>query len=200
MAKFYDQLTPKLIEFIQHQHLFFTASGTAESRINLSPKGMDTFRVISPQQVAYLDVTGSGNETAAHLKHDGRLTFMFCSFELDPLILRLYGRGFVVSQVDDAWEDWSEHFETLPGTRQIVGLRIESVQTSCGYGVPEYEFRGDRPKLIQWAQKKGDDGIRQYWQDKNQVSIDGLPTGLNGSGALQQWWTRRLNNNLKSSS
>lgn len=182
MAKFYDQLTSQLIEFIERQHLFFTASGTAESRINLSPKGMDTFRVISDQQVAYLDVTGSGNETAAHLKHDGRLTFMFCSFEQTPMILRLYGQGEVISPSEPGWKDWSQHFECFPGTRQIVVLNIESVQTSCGYAVPQYDFRGDRPKLIQWAQKKGDDGIRDYWQEKNQVSIDGLPTGLHIAG------------------
>lgn len=179
MAKFYDSLSSKLMEFIERQHIFFTASATTDSRINLSPKGMDTLRVINAQTVAYLDVTGSGNETAAHLRHDGRLTLMFCSFDDAPLILRLYGRGFVVPQGSEDWEEWLSHFEPLPGTRQIVGLNIETVQTSCGYGVPEYDFRSDRPKLNQWAEKKGDDGIRQYWQDKNQVSIDGLPTGLN---------------------
>ncbi len=178
MSKFYKSITPALQTFIEQQHLFFTASSTAESRINLSPKGMDTFRILDPKTVAYLDLTGSGNETCAHIKQDGRLTLMFCSFEGEPLILRLYGQGKVIHQHHSNWAQAMAAFKTIAGVRQIILLEIESLQTSCGFGVPCYEYKGDRPKLVQWAKRKGEAGIHQYWQDKNQVSIDGLPTGL----------------------
>lgn len=180
MAKFFDELTPKQIEFIEQQKLFFTASGTADSRINLSPKGMDTFRVIDPGTVAYLDLTGSGNETAAHLKHDGRLTIMFCSFSGAPLILRLYGHGEVVSRDAVDWQTWSDRFGEFPAVRQIVKLRVESVQASCGYGVPEFEFKASRTKLTEWAESKSESQVKQYWEQKNGTSIDGLDTGLLG--------------------
>ena len=180
MARFYDQLTPELTDFIRRQHVFFTASGTAAGRINLSPKGMDTFRVLGPDRVAYLDLTGSGNETAAHVLADGRLTIMFCSFDAKPLVLRLYGRGNVVRPRDPAWADLAGHFELLPGARQIVTMRVESLQTSCGFAVPRYELREERRMLADWAEKKGPDGIATYWAQKNQTSIDGLPTKLLG--------------------
>lgn len=178
MAKFYSKLEPKLIEFIEAQHIFFTATAPNEGRTNVSPKGMDSFAVISPQEVAYLDLTGSGNETAAHIKQNHRLTIMFCSFEGDPLILRLYGTGFVVRRQDELWEFYRAFFPSLPGERQIIGLRVESVQTSCGYAVPEYAYQGERPTLMRWAQKKGPAGLLAYWQEKNQTSIDGLPSDL----------------------
>lgn len=182
MSKFYQSITPTLKTFIEQQHLFFTASGTAESRINLSPKGMDTFRILSSKTVAYLDLTGSGNETCAHLKHDGRLTIMFCSFEGDPLILRLYGQGKVIHQHHPDWNEAVKPFDAIAGVRQIIVLDVESVQTSCGYGVPLYRYEGDRPKLVQWAKRKGESGIQKYWHDKNLVSIDGLSTGLLADG------------------
>jgi len=178
MAKFYPALNDELRAFIARQQLFFTASAAAEGRVNLSPKGMDSLRCLDDQTVAYLDVTGSGNETAAHLLADGRLTLMFCSFDTQPLILRLYGRGRVVRPRDEEWQPLFERFEPLPGARQIMVLDIEAAQTSCGYGVPRYELIGERDTLRRWAENKGPQGLQDYWRDKNQTSIDGLPTHI----------------------
>ena len=178
MAKFYSALNDELRDFIARQHVFFTASATGEGRINLSPKGMDCFRCLDDRTVAYLDVTGSGNETAAHLHADGRITLMFCSFDTQPLILRLYGRGQVVHPRDGEWESLSHHFPPLAGARQIMRVSLDSVQTSCGYGVPLYEYAGERQTLLRWAEKKGAQGLADYQREKNQTSIDGLPTRL----------------------
>jgi len=178
MARFYPALDDRHCEFIAAQKLFFTATGTASSRHNLSPKGMDSLRVIDPRSVAYLDLTGSSNETAAHLRHDGRMTMMWCSFDAEPLILRVYGRGRAVRRQDAEWGELRGHFPALPGERQIILLQIESVQTSCGYAVPRYTYDGERDTLARWAEKKGAVGLLDYWRGKNQVSIDGLPTGL----------------------
>ena len=178
MARFYPALEAKHRAFIAAQKIFFAATGTADSRLNLSPKGMDSLRVLADTRVAYLDLTGSGNETAAHLKHDGRMTLMWCSFDTDPLILRLYGRGRAVHRQDAEWGALRRHFPELPGERQIIVLDIESVQTSCGYAVPMYAYQGERDTLARWAEKKGTVGLLDYWREKNQVSIDGLPTDL----------------------
>lgn len=178
MAKFYTALNDELSAFIVRQHLFFTATATGEGRINLSPKGMDSFRCLDGNTVAYLDVTGSGNETAAHLRADGRITLMFCSFDTQPVILRLYGQGRVVRPRDAEWDALFRHFPPLAGTRQIMVIDIESAQTSCGYGVPLYDYAGERETLLKWAEKKGPQGLAEYWQEKNQTSIDGLPTQL----------------------
>jgi hypothetical protein len=178
MARFYPTLEGRHRDFIAAQKLFFTATGTASSRLNLSPKGMDSLRVLSDTRVAYLDLTGSGNETAAHLKHDGRMTLMWCSFDADPLILRVYGHGRAVRRQDAEWPDLRAYFPALPGERQLIVLDIESVQTSCGYAVPLYAYRGERDTLARWVEKKGGIGLLDYWRDKNQVSIDGLSTGL----------------------
>ena len=178
MARFYPQLEDSHRAFIAAQHLFFTATATAGGRINLSPKGMDSLRVLDPRRVAYLDLTGSGNETAAHLGHDGRITLMFCSFDTDPLILRLYGRGRAVRRQDPAWAGLRPQFPDLPGERQLIVIDVESVQTSCGYAVPRYDYRGERDTLARWAEKKGAAGLLDYWREKNTLSIDGLPTRL----------------------
>ena len=178
MSKFYKTVTPELQEFIRQQQMFFTATAIATGRVNLSPKGIDSFRILDDRTVAYLDLTGSGNETSAHLLVDPRMTIMFCGFEKKPWILRLYGNGTVVRPGDEAWATLATNFEVFPGTRQIVQLSVESAQTSCGMGVPQYEFQGQRSGLIQWAEKKGESGVHQYWKDKNQVSIDGLPTRI----------------------
>jgi hypothetical protein len=178
MAKFYAELTDDLCDFISRQHLFFTATAAAEGRINLSPKGMDSFRCLDRRTVAYLDVTGSGNETAAHLRADGRITVMFCSFDTRPVILRLYGHGRVIRPRDAEWNATIKHFTPLSGTRQIMVVKVESVQTSCGYGVPLYRYEGERETLQRWADKKGAQGLADYWREKNQTSIDGLPTRL----------------------
>ncbi|MHB9119014.1 MAG: pyridoxamine 5'-phosphate oxidase family protein [Burkholderiales bacterium] len=178
MAKFYPALTPELADFIARQSVYFTASAPAEGRINLSPKGLDSFRVLDPKHVAYLDLTGSAAETAAHLKENGRITLMFCSFAGDPLILRLYGWGRAIRPRDGEWGELSRHFPSFPGTRQIIRVEIESVQTSCGFGVPLLDYRGERADLLQWSEKKGEEGVRRYQQEKNRTSIDGKPTGL----------------------
>jgi hypothetical protein len=176
MAKFYTHLDDSLRAFIGGQKMFFTATAPADGRINLSPKGMDTFRCLDGgRRVAYLDLTGSGNETAAHLAENGRLTVMFCSFAEQPLILRIYGRGRVVRPADEEWSGLRPHFPALPGERQIVLLDVESAQTSCGFAVPVYELKEERQRLAEWALSKGEDGILDYRREKNQVSIDGLP-------------------------
>jgi hypothetical protein len=176
MAKFYTRLDDGLQKFIGEQKMFFTATSPAEGRINLSPKGMDTFRCFDEgRRVAYLDLTGSGNETAAHLSENGRMTVMFCSFSEQPLILRIYGRGRVVRPVDEEWSSLRPLFPVLPGERQIVLLEVESAQTSCGFAVPVYELKEERRRLVEWTLGKGEDGIRDYRREKNQVSIDGLP-------------------------
>lgn len=178
MAKFYSQLTSELQNFIAEQKVFFTATAPIEGRINLSPKGIDTFCCIDFQTVAYLDLTGSGNETSAHLEENGRMTIMFCSFSEKPLILRLYGMGEAIRPRDPNWENYHVYFQTLPGERQIIVLKIVCVQTSCGFGVPIYEFQQERQTLIDTAKKKGEKGLQDYWQAKNVKSIDGLPTKL----------------------
>ncbi|WP_310483763.1 pyridoxamine 5'-phosphate oxidase family protein [Chamaesiphon sp. VAR_48_metabat_403] len=178
MAKFYSQLDAQLCKFIGQQQLFFTATAPLDGRINLSPKGIDTFRCLDYNQVGYLDLTGSGNETAAHLQQNGRMTIMFCSFTDKPLILRIYGTGEVVRPDTDRWDNLIDKFADVPGKRQLILLQVESVQTSCGYGVPIYELQSERSTLIDWAVNKGTDGVRNYQLQKNQTSIDGLVTNI----------------------
>lgn len=176
----FNELTKEHQTFIEKQHLFFVATAPlqASGHINLSPKGLNAFRVLSPTQVAYLDLTGSGNETSAHLLENGRITFMFCAFEDSPLILRIYGKGRVVLPEHEEWSEIAGHFELLEGTRQIILADIEFIQTSCGFGVPVYEFKEDRDILPTWARKQGKDGIGTYQKNNNVKSIDGLPTLL----------------------
>lgn len=178
MAKFYTELNDTLREFIAEQKVFFVATAPSRGRINLSPKGLDTLRCLDDRTVAYLDVTGSGNETAAHLLEDGRMTVMFCSFSDKPLILRMHGRGRVVHQRDEEWSDLYARFGDIPGVRQIMVMAIDSVQTSCGQGVPVYEFKHERDMLPREAEARGSDGIVAYQRKYNLVSIDGLPTNL----------------------
>jgi hypothetical protein len=180
MAKFYTELDNSLQRFIAEQKIFFTASAPNDGRVNLSPKGMDSFRCLNDKTVAYLDLTGSGNETAAHIFENGRLTIMFCSFTEKPLILRLYGHGRVVRKNDEDWNRLYSNFTPITGERQIIVLEIESLQTSCGFAVPVYELKEERDKLVEWAENKGESGLVEYRQTKNQISIDGLPTHLNG--------------------
>lgn len=178
MAKVFDRITPELQELIAAQHLFFVASAplATDGHINLSPKGLDSFRILSPTRVAYRDLTGSGNETSAHLLENGRITFMFCTFQEPPCILRLYGRGEVITPDKATWKELFPLFPDLPGTRHIITATIHRVQTSCGLGVPLYTYRSNRQALVEWATKKGTQGIQDYWKQKNQLSIDGLPT------------------------
>ncbi len=180
MGKRFPALQPEHIDFIRRQKVFFvaTAALSPDHHVNVSPKGQDTFRVLSPSRVAYLDLTGSGNETSAHLMENGRITLMFCAFEGPPMILRLYGRGRVVCHGRAGWDELCRLFESLPGTRQIIEAEIHLVQTSCGYGVPLLDYVGEREDLARWSQAKGEDGLRAYWEEKNARSIDGLPTPL----------------------
>lgn len=178
MAKFFEQLPEKLIAFIREQPVYFVATAPASGRINLSPKGMNTFRVLDPRTVAYLDLTGSGNETSAHLEENGRMTVMFCSFGPDPLILRLYGQGRVVRPADPEWPQLLVNFEPLPGARQIILMAVESLQTSCGFAVPQAIEMQERRVLVEWAERKGEAGMEEYRQKNNVVSIDGLATGM----------------------
>jgi Pyridoxamine 5'-phosphate oxidase len=175
MADFTETLTDKHVEMIGKQPMFFTATAAADGRINLSPKGYDAFRVLSPSQVAYLDLGGSGNETHAHLAADGRITLMFCNFDRPALILRIYGRGAPVLPQDDGWDALAAHFEIIPGTRQIFLIDVESVQTSCGWGVPFMAYDRERDTL-----KKAHAGLPEAdWLAKaagRDTSIDGLPT------------------------
>ena len=175
MANFKQSLSTELIDFIAQQPMFFTASASAQGRINLSPKGIDTFRVIDETSVGYLDFIGSGNETAAHIQHDGRLTIMFCSFGEKPLILRLYGQGEVVRPGTDRFSLLSGLFDLRTGVRQIIVLNIESLQTSCGFGVPEMSLIRQREALHEWCEKKGSQALVDYERAKNRKSIDGLP-------------------------
>jgi len=174
MSSFCDRITGEQQAFIREQHMFCVATAHKEGRINLSPKGLDTFRVLDDHTVCYLDLTGSGFETAAHLEHDGRITFMFCSFGPKPNILRLYGTGDVVRPGNPDWDELIAHFEPLPGMRQIIRARITSTQDSCGYAVPRMDFREERPTLTKLWEKEGDEAIHEYIAEKTE-SIDGLP-------------------------
>lgn len=180
MAQVYRELSPHHQEFIAQQHMFFVASAPLheEGHVNLSPKGYDTLRILSATQVAYLDLTGSGNETSGHLSENGRITLMFCAFEGPPLILRIYGRGEAVLPGTADWDALVSRFVLRPGARQIIRVQIHHVQTSCGYGVPLMEYRHDRDTLDRWAVQKGDPGLAQYWRDKNMRTIDGVKTPL----------------------
>jgi hypothetical protein len=181
MAKQFPALESQHRDFIERQHLFFTATAAADGRINLSPKGLDGLRVLGPNSVVYLDRTGSGNETAALLKADGRLTIMFCAFEGAPMILRLYGRGRILKRGDNAYAAiLAENFkgQEPPGARHMVQLDFDLVQTSCGYGVPLYDYKEERISLTRWAETQGTEGLEAYRRQKNMISIDGLPTGL----------------------
>ncbi len=174
MADFTETLTEKHVEMIGKQPIFFTATAAADGRINLSPKGYDAFRVLSPSRVAYLDLGGSGNETHAHLSVDGRITIMFCNFDRPALILRIYGRGRAILPQDAEWEALAAHFTLLPGTRQIFLIDVESVQTSCGWGVPFMSLERERDTL-----KKAHSGMEaDVWIAKTRgrtKSIDGIP-------------------------
>ena len=174
MAEFFEALSDKHVAFVERQPIFFVATAAADARVNLSPKGMDSFRVLSLNRVAYLDVQGSGNETNAHLIADGRITIMFCAFDNPALILRLYGRGRPVLPQDADWREHARHFELLPGTRQIFAIHVDQVQTSCGWGVPYMTLERERDTLSKYHRQHGED-VRQAKYAVRLKSIDGLP-------------------------
>jgi hypothetical protein len=179
MGKRYSEFQPDQISFIAEQHLFFVATAPATGRVNLSPKGMDALRVLSPTRILWLNLTGSGNETAAHLQENPRMTLMWCGFEKRPLILRAYGMARVTHRDDPAWPALAAQLPAQPGARQIFDLTIDLVQSSCGFAVPFMDHVADRPVLHDWAVDKGDDGLRTYWATRNTETIDGAPTGIN---------------------
>jgi len=180
MAKFFESILPQHQAFIEKQKMFFVGSAplSADGHVNVSPKGIDSFRILSDNRVAYMDIVGSGNETSAHLIDNGRITIMFCSFDGPPNILRLYGKGYTVLPGTTEWDVLAGHFKMHISTRQIIVADISMVQTSCGYGVPYYEYLGERDQAEQWAVNKGPDGLEAYKKEKNQLSLDGLPTAL----------------------
>ena len=176
MGKAFDELDDPLIGWIDEQPLFFVASAPSDGgHVNVSPKGHDTLRVLDSTTVAYLDLTGSGAETIAHIRQNGRLTIMFCAFEGPPRILRLFGTGSAHPVGSPRFEELAPRFPQLPGARSIVLLDIDRVQTSCGYAVPFLQYREERPTLQQWAARKSEDELAAYWDEKNAVSIDGIP-------------------------
>ncbi len=177
MGRTFDVIPDHLAEWMEGQPMFFVASAPRadDGHVNVSPKGDDSFRVLSPTEVAYLDQTGSGAETIAHVRENHRLTVMFCSFDEKPLILRLYGAGAVVTPDDAGWDDLVARFPARPGARAVVRLTVERIATSCGYAVPRMDLVAPRTTLTEWADRKGDDGLVAYRAEKNATSIDGLP-------------------------
>ncbi len=181
MAKFFETLEPHHHRFIAAQHMFFTATAAPTGHVNMSPRSTDLFRILGDNSAMYLDRTGSGNETASHLRINDRLTIMFCAVAGPPLIMRLFGKGRVIHRDSEEFASLlrDEFDNAAPlGARQMIYLDFDIVQTSCGYGVPLFDYREERPQMDAWATAKGVDGIEAYWREKNQVSLDGFPSGL----------------------
>lgn len=178
MGKQLESITPELEGFIEDQKMFFVGTASTEGRVNVSPKGTDSFRVINENKVVWLNLTGSGNETAAHLIKTPRMTIMFCAFEGKPMILRLYGSARVYHNRDKEFHHYIKLFSANVGSRQIIEMDIDLVQTSCGFAVPLMTYQKDRPALNAWAEKQGSDGIEAYWETKNTKSIDGFETNI----------------------
>jgi len=178
MGQKFTELSDKVTDFIKEQHIYFVATAAADGRVNISPKGLDSLRVVNKNRVVWLNVTGSGNETAAHIEESGRMTIMFCAFTGPPLVVRLYGMAKAVHWSDPEWSELYALFDPLPGARQIFDLSIDLVHTSCGMSVPRFDFAGEREYLTKWAEKKGPEGIKKYWSDKNSTTIDGKETHI----------------------
>ena len=181
MAVKYQEITDRLETFISEQKIFFVGTAASSGHVNVSPKGLDTLRIVNKNRLVWLNVTGSGNETATHVQENPRMTLMFCAFEGKPMILRVYGNAKVIHHNDAEWQSLFSLFKSLPGSRQIFDLSVDMAITSCGMGVPYYHFAGEREMLEDWAVRKdGKDGggIRKYWEEKNQFSIDGIPSNI----------------------
>lgn len=180
MAKYFPEMLAEHQNFIKKQHLFFIATAPldAAGHVNLSPKGYDTLRILSSTEIAYLDLTGSGNETSGHINENARITFMFCAFEGSPMILRLYGSGKVILPETEEWDRMIGHFEMMPGARQIILAKIHKVQTSCGYSVPFMTYSNERETLNRSNMKKGEAELENYLREKNSSTIDGILTPL----------------------
>ena len=177
----FPEISESFRGFIEKQRVFFVGTAAPVGKVNIASKGMDTLRVMGPRRIVWLNLTGGENESAAHLLEASRMTLMWCAFDGSPMILRAYGTAGVIHPRDPAWEELAQLFPMLPGARQIFDVAVDLVLRSCGMGVPLFEYRGQREALVHWASKIGDSGIKQFWQDNNQVSLDGKPTGiLNG--------------------
>jgi len=181
MAKIFAEIDDGLLAFIRKQHVFFVATAPRgdDGHINLSPKGLESLALLDPTTVAYLDLTGSGVETIAHLRENGRIVLMFCAFDGAPKIVRLHGRGEVLEVGTAAFDSLAPHFPKLAGARSIIRVQLDRISDSCGYGVPLYKYEGERRQLIDWAERKGQEGVAKYRTDNNARSIDGLP-GVGG--------------------
>ena len=177
MGEFDDGITPELSQWIGRQHVFFVATAPLadDGLINCSPKGMDTFRILGPREVAYLDLTGSGIETVANARENGRIVFMFCAFEGPPKIVRLHGSGAVHVPGSPQYDSLGCLYPEYVGPRAIVHARLTRVSESCGFGVPQYRYAGDRQTLVRWSESKGSDGLARYRLTKNARSLNGLP-------------------------
>jgi len=182
MAKIHPELKDDLKDFIHKQHVFFVGTAMQDGRVNISPKGGDALRVISPTKIIWRNLTGSGNETATHLQHMNRITLMWCSFEGKPLILRCYGISKTYHERDEGFDEFNGLFPEHVGAMQIFEIEVETVQTSCGYAVPLLDINADRDILDKWTNNRGRDGIKDYWQEKNLTSLDGVGTGILGEG------------------
>jgi hypothetical protein len=178
MGKKLDSLTPELQDFIADQKIFFVGTAADKGNVNVSPKGTDTFRVITENKIVWLNLTGSGNETAAHLLQNNRMTIMFCAFEGKPLILRLYGKAQIYHPRDIEFKKHIDLFEKNIGSRQIIEMKVEMVQTSCGFAVPFMDFKEERTILNDWAENQGKEKIEAYWENRNTKSIDGFETNI----------------------
>ncbi len=178
MAEQYPALTDALQRWIDKQRVFFVGTAAQSGRVNVSPKGQDSLRILDESTLLWLNLTGSGNETAAHLANSNRMTLMWCAFEGPPRILRVYGTAKTIHPRDAEWETCSRHLQAPLGARQYYKLAIELVQTSCGYAVPLMAFQEQRDTLTRWAHKRGEEGIRTYWDENNRTSLDGLPTHI----------------------
>jgi len=178
MSEKFSELNDKHRAFIGAQHIYFVGTAAEQGTVNVSPKGMDSFRIIDNNKIAWLNLTGSGNESAAHVLQSPRMTVMFCSFDRQPLTLRLYGQARVVHPRDSDWQSLSALFPAQVGARQIFELEVNLVQTSCGYSIPHYSFQEDRKTLAKWADKKGTQGVSDYWLERNRRSLDDLDTGI----------------------
>jgi Pyridoxamine 5'-phosphate oxidase len=177
MAQVFERIDAALTGWIQQQHVFFvaTAPGGDGGLVNCSPKGLDSLRILDATTVAYLDLTGSGVETIAHLQDNGRIVIMLCAFDGPPRIVRLHGRGDVVAPGDPEFAALAARFPSRPGIRCVIRIAVTRISDSCGYGVPLLDFRADREAMEKWAEKKGPDGIVAYQKEKNRRSLDGLP-------------------------
>jgi hypothetical protein len=179
----FAEIEGHLQSFIEHQKIFFVGTAAPGGRVNIAPKGIETLRVMGAHRIVWLNLTGAENETAAHLAESPRMTLMWCSFDVKPMILRVYGNARCVHPRDAAWNELAALFPPIPGSRQLLDLNVNFILTSCGFGVPRFEFVGERDTLHRWAEQKGEEGLHKFWEDRNLASIDGKPTGIFGNDA-----------------